>query len=131
MGPLRYLLDTCVFLWIAAHPSRLSARVRDTLSQVDAELLLSDVSALEISLKWSAGRITLPQPPRAWIEEQSRLWRTSSVAITRAVVFRSTELPAVHRDPFDRLLVATALEEGVAVVTPDEWIQKYPVSWLW
>jgi PIN domain nuclease of toxin-antitoxin system len=128
---VRYLLDTCVFLWLCAEPGRLSPRARGALGEAAADYVLSEVSLLEISLKWAAGKVSLPQPPRAWIEEQARIWRTSPRALTRSVIYRSTELPAVHRDPFDRLLIATALEDGATVVTPDPLLHKYPVPCLW
>jgi PIN domain nuclease of toxin-antitoxin system len=131
VGALRCLLDTCVFLWLCAEPRRLSARARKLLSSADAELILSDISVLEISLKWEARKISLPVPPRAWIAEQTAIWRTTDLPLTRAMIHRASELPGHHRDPFDRLLVAAALEAEATIITPDEAIQVYPVPWLW
>ena len=131
MGSQRYLLDTCTFLWLCADPGRLGHGARESLSEGPAELLLSDVAVLEIALKWAAGKITLPAPPRAWVEQQSRTWKLLPVPLSRATIYRSTELPEIHRDPFDRLLVATALQEEAVIVTPDESIHRYPVPWTW
>jgi PIN domain nuclease of toxin-antitoxin system len=72
-----------------------------------------------------------PVPPHTWIEEQNKIWNLTSVLLSRSVIYRSTELPDLHRDPFDRLLVATALEEEATIVTPDDWIQRYPIPWTW
>ncbi|MBI4602813.1 MAG: type II toxin-antitoxin system VapC family toxin [Planctomycetes bacterium] len=128
---MRYLLDTCAFLWLCAEPGRLSRKARDALSDPAADLLLSDASVLEIALKWEAKKLALPAPPRAWVTEQAGIWRAAAAPITRAVIYRAAELPALHRDPFDRLLVSTALEGGTTIVTPDQAIHKYPVPWTW
>lgn len=128
---MRYLLDTCVFLWLCADPNRLGNVAKDRLSEVNAELLLSDITILEIALKWSAGKITLPAPPRAWVEQQTATWNLMSAPLSRPAIYRSTELPDIHRDPFDRLLVASALEEQATIVTPDDQIHRYPVPCIW
>jgi PIN domain nuclease of toxin-antitoxin system len=128
---LRYLLDTCVFLWLCAAPKRLSPKVKKLFADEEAELILSDVAILEISLKWLSGKLELPSPPRSWVAEQARIWGTSTLPISRETVFRTSELPKHHRDPFDRLLVSAAMESSLAIVTPDRWIHLYPVQWIW
>ena len=131
MGTLKYLLDTCSFVWLCAEPSRLSSAATTAIGADDAELLLSDASALEISLKWSAHKLQLPSPPRRWVESQVTAWALATVSITREDMYRASELPEHHRDPFDRLLVAAALNHGATIVTPDTAIHKYPVASLW
>jgi PIN domain nuclease of toxin-antitoxin system len=126
-----YLLDTCTFVWLCAQPERLSEAAGKAIGAPDSTLLLSDVSALEITLKWSAGKIGLPDPPRHWIEEQAAVWALESVALSREDVYRASELPEHHRDPFDRLLVATALNQGATILTPDPAIRQYPASCRW
>jgi PIN domain nuclease of toxin-antitoxin system len=128
---LRLLLDTCVFLWLCAEPKRLSAKARRALGEAEAEIVLSDVSVMEISLKWMSGKIALPAPPRSWVAEQTRIWSATLIPITRGIIYRSTELPSHHRDPFDRLLVSTALENSLPLLTPDEWLNRYPVECIW
>ena len=128
---MKLILDTCTFIWLCADPDRLGIQARESLAEQRAELILSDVSVLEISLKWLTGKLTLPAPPRSWIEEQSRIWGAVRLPLGRSVIYRSTELPDLHRDPFDRLLIASALEEGATLVTPDEWVRRYPVPCIW
>ena len=94
-------------------------------------LLWSDDSALEIALKWSAGKLVLPDPPRRWLEGQIDTWGLDCLGLRRADIYRASELPAHHRDPFDRLLVATALGSNATILTPDEAIRQYPVSCRW
>lgn len=131
MGTVRLLLDTCTFIWLCAKPDQLSSAARVALARRDASPLLSHVSVLEITLKWSAGKIGLPAPPRQWIGEQTAVWRIELLPITTDDIFRASELPHVHADPFDRLLAATAIGRRVSLLTPDEWLKRYPVSCLW
>ena len=125
------LLDTCVFVWLCAEPDRLSPTARELLDNPENAFLVSDVSALEITLKWTAGKLALPTPPRLWIEEQIRAWSISQLPLGRSDMYRASELPAHHADPFDRLLIATAMNHGAVILTPDAVIHAYPVAWQW
>jgi PIN domain nuclease of toxin-antitoxin system len=128
---LRLLLDTCTLLWLAGDPEKLSPAARSALDDDKNPLLLSDVSVLEVCLKWQSGKLTLPSPPRMWTEQQRQTWELDQLVLTREHMFRSAELPAHHRDPFDRLLVSQAIEEGLTIVTPDAAVARYPVATLW
>ena len=127
---MKCLLDTCTFIWLTSEPKSLSELARKSIEDSEA-LLLSDVSVWEICLKWQSGKIVLPRPPRDWCEEQIEIWNLQHLEIRRNHLFRVTELPVFHKDPFDRLLVAQALEERVTIVTPDHFIRQYPVSVVW
>ncbi len=134
-GPLKkavgaVLLDTCSLIWLTIEPDRLSEPARQAIEASD-RLIFSDVSVLEIGLKWQVGKLGLPSPPRTWVEEQAHTWSLSRLAISRRHLYRSSELAALHRDPFDRLLVAQAIEEGLDLATPDAQIHAYPVSTVW
>jgi PIN domain nuclease of toxin-antitoxin system len=85
----------------------------------------------EITLKWLAGTIGLPEPPRVWVEGQAGIWSIRFLPMSREHLYRTCELPEHHRDPFDRLLIAAALAEGATILTPDPAIHGYPVSWRW
>ena len=128
---VKLLLDTCTFVWLASESARLSRRARKALDAMDSELVLSDASVLELCLKWTAGKITLPSPPRVWVEEQAGIWHLERAPLSAAHYYRVTELPDVHRDPFDRLLVAQAIEAGLTLVSPDRELRAYPVATLW
>jgi PIN domain nuclease of toxin-antitoxin system len=128
---MRVLLDTCTFIWLCAEPSRLSANVAQILTRRDTQPVLSHVSLLEITLKWTAGKIILPAPPRQWIGEQVAVWHMELLQIAPDDIYRASELPKLHADPFDRLLVATAIGRRLSLLTPDEWLKRYPVSCLW
>ena len=128
---MRYLLDTCSFIWLCAEPEKLSATASGIIDSEGNDVMLSDVSVLEIALKWSAGKIELPAPPRQWLERQISEWSLSSVRIAREDIYRTSELPDHHRDPFDRLLVAVALGSSSTIITPDKAIHAYPVACAW
>jgi PIN domain nuclease of toxin-antitoxin system len=128
---LKLLLDTCTFIWLTAEPQRLGPKARAALDDAHATIVLSDVSVWEICLKWSGQKLELPAPPRSWVEAQVGAWALDRLALARDDFYRTTELPALHRDPFDRLLVAQAIAGSLTVVTPDAAIAQYPVATLW
>ncbi len=127
----RYLLDTCTLIWLSTEPDKLSPASVEAIDASDSVLLWSDVSALEIALKWSAGMLVLPDPPRHWLEHQIGAWGLDCLGLKRADIYRASELPTHHRDPFDRLLVAAALGANATILTPDEAVRQYPVSCRW
>jgi PIN domain nuclease of toxin-antitoxin system len=128
---VKLVLDACTLVWLASSPDQLSDVVASAVNDVATDLFLSDGSVWEICLKWGAGKLQLPKPPRLWIEEQRRAWNIDAVPIERNHLYRVSELPAHHRDPFDRLLVAQAIENGLTIATPDPLIVLYPAAVLW
>lgn len=128
---MKLLLDTCTFIWLADAAESLSDGARDLLDDPGADLILSDVSVWEVCLKWQSGKLKLPSPPRSWIDGQASAWALSRLPIDREHFYRSVELPNLHRDPFDRLLVAQALSGNLTIVTPDAAIRQYPVAVAW
>lgn len=128
---MRLLLDTCAFIWMTSAPDSLGVRARTEIDDPAAELFLSDASVWEICLKWQAGKLGLPAPPRGWIEEQRKSWGVARVPLELDHFYRSTELPLHHRDPFDRLLVSQAIAEDLTIVTPDSAVQSYPAPSIW
>jgi PIN domain nuclease of toxin-antitoxin system len=125
------LLDTCTLLWLAASPRLLSRAARAALDAPHARLFVSDASIWEVCLKWQAGKLQLPTPPRRWMIEQLGLWHLDRLALEPEHYYRTTELAPIHRDPFDRLLVAQAMVRDLTIVTPDPAIRAYPVAVLW
>ena len=132
MGALmRLLLDTCVFIWLTQEPDRLSAPARKSIEHTGNELLVSHVSIWEIYLKGQSGKLKLPGKPDRWIKEQLAGWVITDLPIDLLSLHETNRLPDVHRDPFDRLLVSQARIHELTLLTPDPWIQKYRVNWLW
>ena len=127
---MRLLLDTCTFLWLAGGRSLSSpaaAAVRDPANEV----FLSAVSVWEIVSKHRSGRLDLPEPPERLVPTERRLRGVEALAFDEDAALQGTRLPFLHRDPFDRLLIAQAIAHSLAIVTPDPAIAQYPIRVIW
>ncbi len=131
MGPVRYLLDTCTFLWLAQQPVMISPAATAAINDPANELYVSDVSIWEVTLKHSAGRLPLPAPPRRWFPEKFAYHRCMGLSLDHAAIYRSGDLPRVHPDPFDRLLAAQAIGAGMTLLSPDTPLSLLGASRLW
>ena len=127
---MRILLDTQVWLWMLAEPSRLSAEGRDMLLDGSTELLLSAASAWEIAIKASLGKLHLPGPPDTVVPEMMEETRVTPLPVLHSHALRVARLPHHHGDPFDRLLVAQAQLEEVPIMTADSKLLAYEVELL-
>ena len=124
-GTARLLLDTHVLLWWAQDADDLSDELKERID-TELEVYVSAATMWELSIKAAAGKIELPDDLAEWAE-QSGL-RALPIDMTHAVL--AGMLPMIHRDPFDRMLVAQALAEKLTLVTRDRFIQKYDVPIL-
>lgn len=120
------LLDTCTLIWLTGAPSRLSASASKILDDHGQIIHVSAITAWEIALKASKGKIGFGRPVSEWFAAVVARYALRELPVTAAVAMSSCELPPMHADPFDRLLVATALAHGLAIITPDPWIVRYP-----
>lgn len=126
------LLDTHSFLWWTSQQgARLSPSARDLISSGTSDVLISVVTAWELAIKVSAGRIDLPEPVDRYLPGRIRRHRLRVLDITLEHALRAASLPAIHRDPFDRMLVAQAQAEGLPIVTSDPAITRYDVETIW
>ncbi len=125
------LLDTCTFLWLALEPSRLSEPCRAVIDDESNQLVFSQVSVWEITLKNSVGKLPLPLPPREWIPTRRAFFQLEAVQPTEAAIFRSGELPRVHADPFDRLIAAHAIEANFTILSPDTPLSDLGAARIW
>lgn len=126
------LLDTHTFLWWnSSQGSRLSVPAREILADIETDGLVSVVSAYEIAIKAARGALELPAEPSRYVPD--RLARHGFVALSIEMrhVLRAGALPPIHRDPFDRLLVAQAQLEGIPIITADTAIGQYDVEVIW
>jgi PIN domain nuclease of toxin-antitoxin system len=124
-------LDTHAFLWWITEDRRLSARAREVMADGSNDLLLSAVSGWEIAIKASLGRISLPIPIDRFLSEQLQRNGIGTLPIEMSHALRVHALPLLHRDPFDRLLVAQALLEKLRILTSDRQVAQYDVETLW
>ena len=128
---MRLLLDTHAFLWWVQDAPALSRRARATMARADNECLLSLASCWEIAIKTSLGKVELPGTMEHFVPEQISQNGFALLEIGFRHVARVASLPFHHRDPFDRLLVAQALDEGLAVVSADPVFRRYGVRRIW
>ena len=124
-----YLLDTNVLIYLLAAPAELSLEAKRVV-ETEMSLFVSMASFWEIGIKQSIGKLKLalsiPEIERQCIERSIQVLSVSS-----AVIERIKSLPAIHKDPFDLLLVAQAQDAGLTIVTSDRIIPQYPVQTFW
>ncbi len=123
---MRLLLDTHVFLRLLSSPERLGGAL-STLEDPGNELLVSSASSWEIAIKVRLGRLELPGDPRRYVPDRLRAIGAEPLAIEHHHALGVVDLPMLHRDPFDRLLVAQARHLGLTIVTADAHIPLYDV----
>lgn len=122
---MNLLLDTHLLLWTAGDPDRLSKRTRDLIGDLDNALLFSAASMWEIAIKRGLGRDDFQVEPRV-LRRGLIDNGYGELAITSLHALAIDALPDIHRDPFDRLLVAQATVEGVTLLTSDDRVAAYP-----
>jgi PIN domain nuclease of toxin-antitoxin system len=128
---MRCLLDSHAFLWFISGDARLSERAHDEISEIRNEVVLSVASLWEIAIKTSLGKLTLGQPFRELISRQLFGNEIGLLPIDPSHLTVLTDLPFHHRDPFDRLIIAQAMVEGIPVLSSDPEFRKYPVQIVW
>jgi PIN domain nuclease of toxin-antitoxin system len=84
-----------------------------------------------MALKQQAGRLWLPEPAGAYVPKRRASNGIESLGLDEEAVLQLPKLPELHKDPFDRMLICQAIAHGLAILTPDEWITRYPVRVLW
>lgn len=125
-----YLLDTHTVLWMAAVPQKLSTKAKEALLDEFSTKYVSIASAWEVALKLSLGKLELADGLNTFyaICQQNGL---QLLSIEKAYLQTVIKLPFYHRDPFDRLLIATAINENLPFITADNAIHQYQVNCVW
>ena len=125
----KYLLDTHVVLWIAENSPKISQRARQVLCEDDLKYV-SIASAWEVAIKISKGTLDLI----GGLAEFYNIIDYNEfeiLPVKKEYLPRLTDMPFIHKDPFDRLLISTALCDDLTIITADENIQRYDVNWVW
>ena len=126
---MRVLLDTHAFLWAHSAPERLGDHLA-VIQRASTDRLVSAVVAWEIAIKHRLGRLELPEPARTWVPSRMRLGAMTPLPVEHAHALGVADLPDIHGDPFDRLLVSQALALDLPVVTADPVFERYGVTVL-
>jgi PIN domain nuclease of toxin-antitoxin system len=127
---MRLLFDTHVFLWFVTADGRLPRNFANATRDPANEVFLSVASVWEAVIKFGLAKLPLPSPPADYLPRQRIAHHISSLPIDEAALPHLATLPPLHRDPFDRLLIAQALEHGLTILTVDPAVRAYPVSCL-
>ena len=128
---MRYLLDTHIFKWLDSEPDKLSPKVASLCTDQANQLALSLASIWELQIKFQIGKLKLNKPLITIIQEQQRLNQIELLPVTFQHILYLDNLPLNHRDPFDRILIAQAISEGLTLITHDSVFSQYPVQIEW
>lgn len=127
---MRLLLDTHVFLWYISNDPKLPAPFVDAIREPSNDIYLSAVSIWEAVIKHGSGKLPLPAPPAEYLSRQREAHGISAPPIDEGAMTHLAALPSLHRDPFDRVLIAQALQHGLTIATVDSDIAAYRVAQL-
>jgi PIN domain nuclease of toxin-antitoxin system len=128
---VRLLLDTHAFLWFILDDPQLSTQAKELIIEPDNEIVISPASYWEIAIKISLNKYSLPEPYGVFMEREIVTNEFRILPIEPKHTAALTTLPFHHRDPFDRLLIAQAMVEGIPLVSNDLTLDAYPISRLW
>ena len=127
---MKYLLDTHAALWLFEGNDKLSQTAQSIIYDGKNEVYVSIISAWEVAIKVSLSKLDFDGGSETFLSstEENNI---DLLGVKGEYVKIIESLPYIHRDPFDRLLVSTALSEEMTIITSDENIRKYDISWIW
>jgi PIN domain nuclease of toxin-antitoxin system len=124
---MNLLLDTHVWFWVLESPNHLGRRCRDALESPDNDLFVATISTVEFGQLQASKRIEFKGTLESWVRRGTEALGLQTVELSHAMAILSYTLPGTfHKDPADRLLVATAIQQGYTMVTADDRILAYP-----
>jgi len=128
---MKYLLDTHAFLWFVSEDNRLSSKAQSIIKNSRNDIYFSAVSAWEMSIKIRLGRLSIEEELEPFIIKQLSENNFSTLSITIFHSIYTSKLPEIHKDPFDRMIVAQSQVEDMPLISKDKNIKKYKVPVVW
>jgi PIN domain nuclease of toxin-antitoxin system len=128
---MKYLLDTVVWLWSVGSSETIGDAGLEILASGDEEIYFSAASSWEIAIKTKLGKFRLPEEPVRYVPKRLTEQGIRSLAVTQTHSLKVYDLPFHHHDPFDRLIIAQAIFEGMTVLTSDRVFEKYAIDIVW
>ncbi|MCL1820535.1 MAG: type II toxin-antitoxin system VapC family toxin [Oscillospiraceae bacterium] len=125
-----YLLDTHAIIWHIEDSSKITKKAKEIIDNNKNKIFISSVSLWEIAIKLNLGKLTVNFTFNELLDD-IKSGEFTILQIENEYLKGLSSLPFLHKDPFDRLLLATAIAEKLTIITIDENIQKYDVSWVW
>lgn len=128
---MKYLLDTMVWLWSVGPLENIGDAGLEVIQDGDSEIYLSVVSSWEIAIKARLGKYRLPESPDRYVPKKLAKQNIHPLQVSLDHTLKVFGLPLHHHDPFDHLLIAQAIAEGMVILTSDRVFAKYPVEVIW
>jgi PIN domain nuclease of toxin-antitoxin system len=126
------ILDTHALIWLATDLSQLTDTAKSAIRLHASELHVSTISALEISLLTQCGKLKWGKKPLSRFERALEHHCITPIPVDSDIAWESGQLPQIHRDPFDRIIIATAQKHGMTILTKDRTIPTYPkIKVIW
>ncbi|MBW4513154.1 MAG: type II toxin-antitoxin system VapC family toxin [Scytonematopsis contorta HA4267-MV1] len=125
---MKILLDTHIFLWFISADNKLPIGIQNAVRNTDNEVYLSAISVWECIIKYQLGKLPLPESPEIYLPKQRNLHSILSLDLDEGSVAQLINLPPLHNDPFDRILICQALQNGLTIATVDAAVRAYPVN---
>ena len=119
------LLDTCTLLWLASDQKKMSPKAKKEIEKNAQSLFVSAITAFEIAIKCRNGKLELPLPPLDWFTEAVDFHGIREIPVTSSIAVSSVQLPPLHSDPCDRIIIATSQLNAMKIVTCDKLISQY------
>ena len=123
---MKLLLDTHIFLWLIDDDKRLSEQYRQAIQNPNNEKFLSVVSIWECVIKYQIGKLDFPSSPETYLPKERRKHLIKTLTVDENSIAQLIRLPLLHKDPFDRLIMAQALQHDLTIMTEDKLILAYP-----
>ncbi|BBD66200.1 putative PilT protein [Nostoc commune NIES-4072] len=127
---MKLLLDTHIFLWFISGDQKLPIHLQNSIRDLNNDVYLSCVSVWEATIKYQLRKLPLPESPEIYLIKQRQQHLISSLNLDEGSVAQLLNLPLLHRDPFDRMLICQALQHNLTIVTVDQAIRSYLISIL-
>lgn len=119
------LLDTCALIWLVDEQEYLTENSKHMLEKHRGNLYVSSISACEIGVKYNKGLLTLSSPALSWFQQALEWHSITEIPVDSSIAVQATLLPPIHRDTADRMIIATALEKSLTILTADKHIHAY------
>ena len=128
---MRVLLDSNARIWFLTEPSRLSSLARQTIAPAEQEIVVSLASVWELTIKSAKGNLPQLGSSIQIVLDEMKTQKLNILQVKTSYLLRLERLPHLHKDPFDRLLIAQALEDNLPVITADHIFPAYGVQVIW
>ena len=128
---MKYLLDTHAFLWFVMDDKRISTHAQSIIKDSKNEIFFSSASAWELAIKVKLNRLKIKGNLEPFIVEQLSTNNIVPLSITIYHSLYTEQLPQIHKDPFDRMIIAQSVVENLQLISTDKDIRKYKVATVW